>query len=113
MFWDLPINCAILDLKGQTLPKQTASHPIGWLFLRPKEMKSEEENAEAMLDFWGELYDMAMRRNDHEALRNIPTDIYMLLGMRVKSSFVNEFEENGSVFSDGCERAFDPVGLDG
>ena len=114
---DLTFNCVILDLKGQAMPAVsstlTTGHPLRWPFLRHEEMKTEQENAEAMLDFWGELYDMAMRRGDQEALRNIPTDIYMLLGMRVKSGFADEFEESGCILSDGCERAFDPIALDG
>lgn len=75
---------------------------------------TQEENQAAMLEFWEDLIDLAMRRNDIEALRNIPTDIYMLLGVDFRGFMgePSEWEEYGMVLADGCSRA-DPHILGG
>jgi hypothetical protein len=77
-------------------------------FFTPGEMKTQQENQQAMLDFWRELIDLARWNKDTDALRNIPTDIYMLLGYDVEAflGLPSEDEELGHVFASGCSRGY-------
>lgn len=76
-------------------------------------MKTQEENQQAMLDFWRELIELARWNKDTEALRNIPTDIYMLLGYDLQNflGMASEDEEEGYILSEGCYRT-EPIFYD-
>lgn len=74
------------------------------LFYCLDKMDARTEQQEAMLEFWEDLIRLGVLREDWEALRNIPTDIYMMLGYDVRSfmGMPTEDEENGYVLSEGC-----------
>lgn len=57
-----------------------------------------------MLDFWRELVDLARWNKDVDALRNIPTDIYMLLGYDIQNflGMPDIDEEEGYILAEGC-----------
>lgn len=95
-------------LLGRSAPEGllNSSHPMRWLFCCLEEM-SEQENYNGMLEFWEDLITLANRREDYVALRNIPTDIYMMLGYDVKAMLgeASTDEQDGHILSDCCYRA--------
>ena len=78
-------------------------------FLLPKEMSNNTQH-HALMELWREVIAMAIRDEDYDALRAMPVDLFILLGMHEPA--VSMEVENGYLLADGCKRSFNPTELD-